>query len=151
MITTLRTTIFVGTIILVSFSMLFSSEKDLFKALEVEYLTVYTDYNPTNLDATLSGNGYSFICNINDYKHLPDVQGATFEVNNTPEYIFKQIKLEVQSSQKIEMEGRTIQIYYCYLKGLDKSVVVENKKVNLQIASDGESCILGIPLILGSY
>lgn len=147
----LRFIIFIGAIILLSFCMLPSAEKDIFKLLGVQYLTVYTESKPVAIDAEISGNGYSFICKAEDYKNISDMQGITFKTDYSLEYIFKVLNLKVQSFQELELENRTINIYYCYSEDVGSGVILGNKKVNLQIAFDGENCILGIPLILGSY
>ena len=41
--------------------------------------------------------------------------------------------------------------YYGYCKGLDKSVEIDNKEINIQIVSNKDNIIVGFPLIMGSY
>lgn len=147
----IRISFFIIVTILISICMLYSSEKKLFKKLNIDYLTIYTNSDIKEYQTSISGNGYSFICSVGDFKKLNcEIDGISFETFLSPEEIFKRLKLEVQDQQKIDLEN-PIKIYYCYIKGIDKNVVVNNKKINIQIVYDGKKTILGIPLIPGSY
>lgn len=85
MITKTRIILFIGVVILLSFSMLFSNEKQLFEALNVNNLTIYTSSNIADFETSLSGNGSTFSCNINEYKKLKcDVDGISFETQLSP-------------------------------------------------------------------
>lgn len=150
----LRLIFFLGVIILLSFCMLIPSEKNIFELLGVEYITVYADNNENHFNAVepiLNGNGYSFNCHIDEYKTLTDVQGISFQTNHSPEYILRVLNLKIQSFQTLSIDDKSLQLYYCYFKNLEKSVLIKNKKVNLQIAFDGNTCIVGLPILLGSY
>lgn len=133
--------------------MLFSNEACIFDRLNVKTLTVYTK-QPINDNSELSGNGYKISCSVEDYKNLKNqsnVQGISFETNFYPDEIINKLNLKIQDIQNIVRENETISIYYCYMENVDNSVFLSNKKVNLQIAFNGEKCVIGLPLILGSY
>ena len=147
----MRIGIFIIVTLLVSLCMLYSSEKSLFEKLNVNYLNIYTGSKINDYETILSGNGYYFICSVDDYRNLNlEIDGISFETNLSPEEIFKKLNIRIQSQQQLQLEN-PIEIYYCYIEGVNRSVFIENKKVNLQIAYDGEKTILGLPLILGSY
>ncbi len=54
---------------------------------------------------------------------------------------------KIHYSQSLE-DGVT---YYGYCKGLDKSVEIDGKEINIQIVSNKDNIIVGFPLIMGSY
>lgn len=152
MVVKARFILFIAVVILLSFCMLLSTDKTLFDSLNITNLTVYTSDNISEFETKLSGNGFSFVCDIETYEKLTcDIDGISFETELLPEQIFDRINLRIQSKQRILQENGVLEIYYCYLENLGGGVTVANKKVNIQIAFNGEKTILGIPLILGSY
>jgi hypothetical protein len=152
MIAKIRLIFFILAIILLSFSMLFSNEKSLFELLNVNNLTIYTSDNVKDFETILSGNGFTFSCNVSEYKNLKcDINGVSFETNLSPEQIFNKVKIRILNKQVLTQENNIMEIYYCYLENVQKEIVCESKKINLQIVFNGEKTLLGIPLLLGSY
>ena len=146
--------IFIGVVLLLSFCMLYSNEICIFDKLNIKTLSVYTKQPINELESDLSGNGYKLSCSVKDYEKLKNesnVQGISFETNFYPDYIINTLNLEIQDIQSLIRDNETISIYYCYMENVGNSVILSNKKVNLQIAFNGEKCIIGLPLILGSY
>ncbi|MDD4110311.1 MAG: hypothetical protein PHS54_02030 [Clostridia bacterium] len=146
--------IFLGVVLLLSFCMLYSNQRGIFDCLNIKTLTVYAKQPIDSFDSNLSGNGYKFDCSIQDYENLKNkrnIQGISFETSLKPQEIINRLKLKIQSTQKLLRENETIIIYYCYVENVGNSIILSNKKVNLQIAFNGQSSIVGMPLILGSY
>lgn len=56
-------------------------------------------------------------------------------------------KITITKTEKID----NLQIFYGVASGLPFSTIIENKKVNIQIAISESKIILGSPIILGSY
>ncbi len=166
MMTILRLGILAGATLLLSFCFLFSNEKTIFDKLQIEQMTIYTSsrniFAESNIQELrtqipiLSGNGYAFACSTENYlkiKNNSEIDGITFESKLNADEIMNALNAKLLSHQIItdtETEKR-IEIYYCFLENLTDHILVDNKKVNLQIAFNGERSIIGLPLILGSY
>jgi hypothetical protein len=133
--------------------MLFSSEKTLFEKLNVTDLSIYTgDSSVENYQTSLSGNGYLFTCSTQDFRSLNcNIDGISFQTNLTPDQIFSRLNIQIQSTQNLNSNGNEVITYYCFLENLYDNVIIDGKKINLQIAFDGEKTTIGLPLILGSY
>lgn len=85
--------------------------------------------NDKSLDNTL-GVAYVY---PKDSKSAQDVIGA--------------LKAKIRFEQQLE-DGVS---YYGYVRGLDKSVNIQNEEINVQIVSNKDNIIVGFPLIMGSY
>ena len=69
---------------------------------------------------------------------------TNFEIGNA----LKVLNAHVVKTECLE-NGSTV--IYAYSNLIQEKVEVENKFVNLQIVENEEYCIIGWPLILGSY
>lgn len=153
MVVKLRSTIFIVVVILLCFCMLYSNENSIFDALNINQVTAYSNTKLEEYNSTLSGNGYKFSIPVENYSALTDeIEGISFETSFTPKEIFSKLNLKIQSFQRLLQNNDYIEIFYCYVENLNsKSVIIGNKKVNLQISFNGNYSVVGIPLILGSY
>ncbi len=153
MVVKIRSIIFIGVVILLCFCMLYSNETSLFSALNISQVTAYSNTKLEEYESTLSGNGYKFSIPTENYDELKNkIDGISFETSFTPEEIFNKLNVKIQSSQRLLQNNDYIEIFYCYVENLNsKSVIIDNKKVNLQIAFNEDFSVVGIPLILGSY
>lgn len=112
----------------------------------------YTDTPNTNFTAIKNGDSYIIQTKAsqagNVLKNLMNCSGFLLTFNGTKEDVnnlLKQIKI-------VKTENYSdIQIFYCYICGLVYSTIIDNKKVNLQIAINNNIITIGSPLILGSY
>ena len=76
-----------------------------------------------------------------DVVSLNNANATNLKTSLTPKEIIKKLGAKVISKQRLENEN--LEIFYCF---------VENgKKINLQIANNGEFSIVGFPLILTGY
>lgn len=77
-----------------------------------------------------------------------DYLGQAIEVKNLD--VLEFIKKNNLDIKKVEyVDG--LKIYNCYLTSLPKFVVVDNFKVNIQIAESDEVVKVGYPLIIGGF
>lgn len=77
--------------------------------------------------------------------------GVSFETSLKPFEIINKLNAKIHSEQKLNNNKNDLLIYYCYIENLNNYVIVDNKKVNMQIAYDGKKTTVGIPLILTGY
>ena len=77
--------------------------------------------------------------------------GESLCVKNATKTDIKSTKKIAKNSQKIcEFVGDT-EIYYCYNVKFSKFVMVNDKKINFQIAISKDRITIGYPIILGEY
>ena len=72
-----------------------------------------------------------------------------FETELSPREIIKTLNAKLHSKQFLENEN--LEIYYCFVENINNFIVCNNKKVNLQIAFNGEKSIVGFPIIQTGY
>lgn len=72
-----------------------------------------------------------------------------FETELFPREIIKTLNAKLHSKQFLENEN--LEIYYCFVENINNFIVCNNKKVNLQIAFNGEKSIVGFPIIQTGY
>lgn len=72
-----------------------------------------------------------------------------FETELSPSEIIKTLNAKIHSKQILENEN--LEIYYCFVENINNFIVCNNKKVNLQIAFNGEKSIVGFPIIQTGY
>ena len=84
-----------------------------------------------------------------DKKVSDNVVGESIKISNF-EPISAMKALNAKLIKTETLSNGTI-VMYAYTHLIDDTVSVENKKVNLQIACAEDYCIVGWPLILGSF
>lgn len=92
---------------------------------------------------------YDRIVGIKD-KSLDNTLGVAYvypKDSQSAKDIIDKLNAKVCFEQKLE-DGIS---YYGYIRGLDKSVEIQNKEINVQIVSNKDNIIVGFPLIMGSY
>lgn len=108
----------------------------------------YYAYTKTELDknGTNLGSCYMYNCQIKDVSLLV---GESMVINNfEPANALKQLKAQVRKTEYLETGASVI---YAYSPLINTDVEVDGKKVNLQIACYDNFCVVGWPLILGSF
>lgn len=75
--------------------------------------------------------------------------GICFETNLSPEQIVSILNAKIHSKQTIQ--GQNMEIFYCFVENINNYVLIDNKKVNLQIVFLNGKSKLGFPLILTGY
>ena len=84
---------------------------------------------------------------LNSIKKVP-LEGLEFYMNNVDaEEILNILKATVVQENEIE----NLRLIYAYSPYYQDSVMVDGKKVNLQLAFDGDNLIAGFPLILTGF
>lgn len=73
----------------------------------------------------------------------------SYETNLSPDKIVKKLNAKIHSKQILENEG--LEIYYCFVENINEFIISNGKKVNLQIAFNGEKSIVGFPIIKTGY
>lgn len=76
-------------------------------------------------------------------------QAICFETDLSPENVISLLGAVVHSKQKLENEN--LEIFYCFVENVNNHVIVDGKKVNLQICLSNGKTILGFPLISTGY
>ena len=99
--------------------------------------------------------------NFNIYHYYDDVIGIKDKsLDNTLSVAYIYPKTSKSAKDIIDKLGAKICFeqkledgisYYGYVRGLDKSVDIQNKEINVQIVSNKDNIIVGFPLIMGSY
>lgn len=92
---------------------------------------------------------YDGVVGIKD-KSLDNTLGVAYvypKNNSNVEDIIDKLNAKICFEQQLE-DGIS---YYGYVRGLDKSVDIQNKEINVQIVSNKDNIIVGFPLIMGSY
>ena len=74
---------------------------------------------------------------------------VNFKVSLSPNEIIEKIGAVVVEKQILKNEG--LEIYYCFVENVNNFVVENAKKINFQIAYNGNFSIAGFPLILSGY
>ena len=105
--------------------MVFSKEKQYVKTLNVNENDIIYFQNENSSDA------------------------INFKTTLSPNEIIKKLGAVVIEKQNLKNEN--LKIYYCYVENVSSFVVENGKKINLQIAYNGEFSIVGFPLILTGY
>lgn len=121
----IRFGIFIFVCVLIFGVMLYSAEKQKIEALGVSQSDVIIFENQNTYD------------------------GANFKTTLSPGEIIKKLEAKIHSKQILKNEN--LEIYYCFVENVNKFVVENGKKINLQIAYNGSYCIVGFPLILSGY
>ena len=99
--------------------------------------------------AELSDVSYDDVIGIKD-KSLDNTLGVAYiypKTSKSTKDIIDKLGAKICFEQKLE-DGIS---YYGYVRGLDKSVDIQNKEINVQIVSNKDNIIVGFPLIMGSY
>ena len=88
-------------------------------------------------------------CRVVENKKVSSVIGESVKIKN-----FEPVSaMEILNAKLIKTEvlsDGTI-VLYGYSNLINKSVMIDSQQVNLQIACKDEGCIVGWPLILGSF
>ena len=84
-----------------------------------------------------------------DVVSLNNANATNLKTSLTPKEIIKKLGAKVISKQRLENEN--LEIFYCFVENVSNFVVENGKKINLQIANNGEFSIVGFPLILTGY
>ena len=74
---------------------------------------------------------------------------VNFKVSLSPNEIIEKIGAVVVEKQILKNEG--LEIYYCFVENVNNFVVENAKKINFQIAYNGNFSIAGFPLIQSGY
>lgn len=103
------------------------------------------------LDALIDGEYTAFasddsvcVCSISKGYERVDTQGGASKV----ERILAKAKAKLIKTEKIDAD---LTVFYAYSPCLLKSVRLFGRNVNLMIALNGNSVVVGSPLIKGSY
>lgn len=73
----------------------------------------------------------------------------SYETNLSPNEIIRRLNAKLHSKQILENEG--LEIYYCFVENINEFIISDGKKINLQIAFNGEKSIVGFPIIKTGY
>ena len=118
--------------------------------------TYYTnsEVNVKNATVIKNGNSYLVQSDIKNCeslkKEIENIQGQSISLNGTySDYLF--IKEKLLDSTIIEEELYNIKTCYGYNNKLTKSVKIDNKNINIQVAFNNNKIVIGSPVILGSY
>ena len=86
-------------------------------------------------------------------KFLPHdcYDGISFESALSYENVLKKLNAKIVSTQKIDINNEKKTIIYAFSNNFSKFLIINSKKVNIQIAVDNEKTTVGLPLLLGSY
>lgn len=88
-------------------------------------------------------------CYMNSKPAKKDVVGESIKIKDfEPVNALKTLSAKVVTTEFLD-DGTTV--IYAYTKLIYDSVKIDNKNVNLQIAHNEEYCVIGWPLILGSF
>ena len=101
-----------------------------------------------------NGNCVLYSCSIYDAdnveKQIKNNQGESVKfMANIDDYVKIKNKLLDKVCFAEELDG--IKTVYGYNKKLSSSIKIDNNNVNIQIAFNGNSIVVGTPVILGSY
>lgn len=149
---------FLISLLILSFS--FGLDKDIyFLKLAQDYgarVSFYTS-SPQKIDGAdcvVNGNSGIVSCSSNTaqkvYSKLKGIVGISFCVqgnNKTLSHIFDDLKLQIKSQNNV---GK-ITTYLAYTNLFSNHIMLDNDKINIQIAVNDGSIIVGMPIILGSY
>ncbi len=110
------------------------------------------------LNATTVKNGNGFVVSCSSkfcsdiYQHLnkEKIQGESFCFNGKLEDVFKIIYI-MSAKVVCREEFDDFSVFYAYSPKIDKSININSKKINLQIAYKNNKITVGTPLILGSF
>lgn len=91
--------------------------------------------------------GFAYMSNVEIERDK--LSGESVKLKNSePSEAIKKLKAKVIHTEYLE--SGTI-VIYAYTNLISKKVKVKDENVNLQIAIDEEFCIVGWPLIMGSF
>lgn len=82
-------------------------------------------------------------------ENLQTPNSFCFETTLSPREIIQTLNAKIHSKQILKNEN--LEIYYCFVENINSFIVCSNKKVNLQIAFNGEKSIIGFPIIQTGY
>lgn len=147
-------------ILLLSLSFFLSANRDIvFLNVAQNYdgtISFYTSY-PQSIDGAncvINGNSGIVSCNSQSankvYSKLNGIVGISFVTkgdNKTLTHIFDDLKLTILSKECVDK----FIIYLAHTSLFSNHIMVDNKKVNIQIALKDGDIIIGTPVILGSY
>lgn len=99
-------------------------------------------------------NHYIRSLNVNEndiiyFKNDNSCNVTNFKTNLSPNEIIKKLGAVVIDKQILKNEN--LEIYYCFVENVSSFVIENTKKINLQIAFNGEYSIVGFTLILTGY
>lgn len=87
--------------------------------------------------------------NSTEILSLNNGSATNFRTSLSPKEIVEKLDATIVSKQTLKNEN--LEIYYCFVENVSSFVVENGKKINLQIANNGEFSIVGFPLILTGY
>lgn len=115
---------------------------------------VYVYCRGTTLNAINMGNGYLVQCSVCAFEqtlqNCVGVDGISVKYVGTKQDVEKLkqwLGLTVQSVQHLDK----LQILCAYSPKIREEIFLDGKRVNVQVAFDGEYITVGCPLILDSY
>lgn len=107
----------------------------------------YTSYTEQAINNSSINHGFCYEQNI--IVEEGKLVGESLKVFNfEPVAALEKLKAKVIKTEYLE-DGLTV--IYAYTSLINESVDVDEKKVNIQIAQNDEYCVIGWPLILGSF
>lgn len=129
-----------------------------FESEEVNYC-FYTENFTSKTDNTyvLKSGVYDIVCckykNANSVKNKISnmLFGESLNVKNATQNDINNIKNYANCHKKIHEYFDDFEIYYCYDIRFPKFVIVNDKKINVQIAISTSDVTMGYPIILGEY
>lgn len=136
---------------------------DVFKTNSVIFTeatySIYCLNIPSDLqycDIINNGNGYIINTNINNVKYIKskisNILGESVRFKTTLNKINEVIKLYNLNIIQEEKIDNIVCVYgYSNSNDLTNSIIIDNKKVNMQIAFYNDFITIGTPIILGDY
>lgn len=107
----------------------------------------YSSYTEMAVNASSVNHGFCY--EQNEIVEESKLVGESLKiVNLEPMAALEKLKANIVKTEYLE-EG--LIVIYAYTSLIKNSVNVDDKKVNIQIAQSDEYCVIGWPLILGSF
>ena len=127
-----------------------------FEKLSAENIKIYfsEDIEMENLQTFKNGVGCYIVVNrnlANKFIEEECLDGITFESKLSAEDILKNLNAKIVSVQDIQINKENKTIFYAFSDYFSKFLIINGKKVNLQIVCENENCLVGHPLLMGSY
>ena len=132
----------------------FKIEKNpIFELKNVEKVCLVSEQEYSDMESVVCGNKFFNYCTLEQAKEK--VVELENNIDSMQFYLkgvdFKNLcnLLNVEIVSSIDLGS--LKVYCCYSPYAQKSVLIDGKKVNVQIALEGKNIIAGFPMILTGY
>ncbi len=113
-------------------------------SLQNYFSGVYYCYTESEIDSTSLNLGFCYMSN----SYSSNLIGESMIVENLePIAAITSLNAKIIKTEQINNAS----IIYAYSSAINSYVTIDGKKVNLQLACYDDYCVIGWPLILGSY